>query len=138
MTTRTRRGTTDVPATRIVYYPDPTATTDPHAALVRHTVAELQARRRRDDVLYARWVQRQAVIAERDRRTRRALLWAFAGIGTTVIAVIVTACWLTYRAITTAATFDGSWLLGIALGAVVLSGIVAGGHKCITVIEHRH
>jgi len=144
MTTRNRTRA-DVPATRIVYYPDPTIT-DPHTALARHTIADLEARRREDAVLYARWVQRQAIIAERDRRTRRILIWTFAGIGTTVLAGLGIAGWLAYRAIATTAANataadtagGGSWLLGLALGAIVLAGAVYGGHKCITIIEHRH
>lgn len=134
MNTRTP---TNVPATRIVYYPDPTLT-DPHSELIRYTAREMAARRRTDQVLYTRWLARQAQIAERDRRTRRVFVIVGLTSLTLTLGFLGVAIWQICRAISSAATFDGSWLLGLALATVVLTGAFVGGHRCITLIEHRH
>jgi hypothetical protein len=136
MTTRTRR-TPAVPASRVVYYPDPT--TDPYTELARYTAAELAARRRRDAQLYARWAARQAAIAEQDRRNRRSLLAALGVFALAVVAGLALTAWFAYRIVTAAADHvDSSWLGLAALGLLVLAGLAVGGHRCITIVEHRH
>lgn len=119
---------------RVIHYASPA--TDPYADLMRYTGAELAARRHDDAVLYARWIARQAQIAERDRRTRRFMV----GFGAAVAVALLTGCgvagWLVYRAVTAAA---GIPVAGLIVGAVFLLGAtVAGGRACVTVVQHRH
>lgn len=127
---------TAAPAPRIIHYIDPAPS--PQTELLLHTAAVLAARRQRDRALYARWVKRQAAIAERDRKVRRFML----GFGVTVAVAMLGVCgvvgWLAYQAITTAAANAGAWIGGLVIGALVLGGAVAGGCRCVTIIEHRH
>lgn len=134
MTTRTH---TRAPQ-RVVYYPDPT--TDPYTDLIRYTPTQLAARHCRDRQLYAAWVTRQAAIAQRDRRNRRILLAVLGGLALAVVAGLALAGWFAYHTVTaaTATTPAGGWLIGVALGLLLLAGLAGVGHKCITVIEHRH
>jgi hypothetical protein len=96
------------------------------------TVAEVQARRRQDQLLYARWTQRQAVYAERDRKVRRFWLGFGASVGVAVVVALVVAGWLLYTAA------GGAWVLLALLGVPALGVVVPVGHRCITTIQHWH
>jgi hypothetical protein len=113
-----------MPAPRVIHYPDP-ATASP-LILTRE---QLLARQRREQALYARWAQRQAEIAERDRKVRRFWLGFGAITGLAVVAFAVAAVWLAWTVIGL-----------LAIPAVVLggAGLVAGGQRCITVVQHWH
>ncbi|MBG0567915.1 hypothetical protein [Actinoplanes aureus] len=118
------------PDTRVIHYVD----TSMQADLERLTTAELATRRAQQHALYLRWKDRQAAIAERDRKARR--FWT--GFGA-VIAVIVLAAltfggWWLWNALTTA----GLGALAIPLLIAALSVTAIGGHRCITIVEHRH
>lgn len=119
------RHTTTTPA-RVVYYPTP----HPHAEMVAYTLAEIDAKRRTDQLLYARWKARQADIRERDRQARR--FWA--GFGATVGAGLLTAAaiggWALYTVIGP---------LGIAAALLALPLLpVAVKRGCNIVIQHWH
>jgi hypothetical protein len=114
-----------VPAPRVLHYLDPTQPLE----LTIVTPAQAAARRREQRELYARWQRRQAVIAARDRKVGRFWLGFGAVIGLVTIAAIVAAIWLAWTVIGL-----------LAIPAVVLggAGLVAGGQRCITVVQHWH
>jgi hypothetical protein len=118
-----------VPAIRVVHYVDPTART---IQLV--TKEELLARRAEQRALNARWAQRQAAIAEHDRKVRRFWLGFGAVVGTAVLAGLGVAGWLVYHAVTAI----GLGLLAVPLVILAIAGLVVGGHRCITVVQHWH
>ena len=113
-----------MPAPRVIHYPDPTI-----AAPLVLTQEQLVARQRREQQLYARWARRQAEIAERDRRVRRFWLGFGATAGLATIAITVALVWWAWAVIGL-----------LAIPAVVLggAGLVAGGQRCITVVQHWH
>jgi hypothetical protein len=98
------------------------------------TRAELAARRKREAEQYNRWRVRQMEIAERDRKARRFLLGFGAVIGAGVLAGVGVAGWLVYHAIVSA----GAALLGVPIIVLALAALAAGGHRCITVVQHWH
>lgn len=124
------------PATRVVHYVD--VAHRPDAELAAWSVAELAAQRARQRAeqreLYARWVVRQARIAERDRKIRRFWIGFGAVIAAAVLAGVAGLVWLALHA----ATVTGLGLLAIPLVLLLLGGLAAGGHRCITVIQHWH
>ena len=102
------------------------------AAYRRHT-AQVTARREQDRILHARWRQRQAAIAERDRRTRKVLLSLGITVGVGVLAGLTAAMWLLWHAIT-----GIDWILVVPLALIGLGVLGAGGHRCVTVVQHWH
>lgn len=97
------------------------------------TPAEVAARRRTDQVLYARWVERQAEFAERDRRVRRFMLGFGAVLALVLVAGVAVLGWLAYRA------GGGMWLvLLVPLVVLALAGMGAGGRRCVTIVQHWH
>ena len=96
------------------------------------TPAQLAARRREQHLVYVRWAKRQAAIAEHDRKVRRFWLGFGAVIGTAVLAAVAVAGWLLWHAT------SGLGLLAIPLVVVLAAGVVVGGHRCITVVQHWH
>lgn len=131
--------TTNMPAPRVIHYIDPAATTHEDLTdLLLYTAAELAARQRREQILYTRWVKRQAAIAEHDRRARRFMLGLGITLAVGILAALAVVGWLAYHAITTAAANAGSWIGGLIIGALVFGGAVVGGCRCVTIIEHRH
>ena len=98
------------------------------------TRAELAARRRREAEQYDRWRLRQMEIAERDRKVRRFLLGAGLAVGTGLLAGIGVTGWIVWHALTTA----GVGLLAVPLVLLIGAGLVVGGHRCITVVQHWH
>jgi hypothetical protein len=134
-----RHPTRTAPAARpaVPYYllPDqhPAAPDLTDLAVYRQHAAELAARRDTDRILYARWKQRQAVIAENDRRNRTVLLGVGVTIGVGLLTGIGVAGWLIVNALA-----GVNWVLVIALtllGLAVLGGV---GHRCVTVVQHWH
>jgi hypothetical protein len=119
------------PAPRVIHYIDPA----PRRDLVAYTAAELAARRREQEVLYARWVARQAAIAERDRKVRRFWLGFGAIAAAGLLTGLVVAGWLVWHAIATVGL--GALAVPIVILAVV-GLLVVGGHRCITVVQHWH
>jgi hypothetical protein len=98
------------------------------------TRAELVARRRRDAEQYARWQARQLAQAERDRKVRRFLLGAGLAVGTGLMVGLAVAGWLIWHALATA----GVGVLAVPLVLLVAAGLVVGGQRCITVVQHWH
>ena len=135
MTTPARRATT--PATRpaVHYGPLPELTPAERAELVayRRHAAQQAARREQDRILHARWRQRQAAIAERDGRTRKVLLGLGITVGVGVLAGLTAAVWLIWHAVT-----GIDWILALPLALAVLAALGAGGHRCVTVVQHWH
>src|SRR5204862_6548766 len=96
--------------------------------------AQLATREREQRALYARWAARQAAYAEHDRKVRRFWLGFGAIVAVAVLAGLAVAGWLAYRAVTGA----GLGLLAVPAVVLVLAGLVVGGHRCITVVQHWH
>ena len=119
------------PATRIIHYIDPATSGGELASL---TERELIARRKRDQILYTRWLARRAEIAERDRKVRR--FWLGFGIvfGLAGLAAIGVLVWF----VTHAAAAIGLGLLGIPLAILAVAGLAVGGHRCVTIVQHMH
>ena len=119
------------PKARVIHYPDPaTRTADP----ARYTRPAMAARRAEQQALYARWLVWQAAAAERDRKVRRFWLGFGAVVGTAVLAAVAMAGWLVWHAITA----TGLGVLAAPLVVVVLAGLVVGGRRCITIVQHWH
>jgi hypothetical protein len=95
-------------------------------------------RRREQAVLYQRWLLRQEAIRARDKKVRRFLF----GLGAVVGLGLLTACtvggWLVYHTLTHISTNPAGWLVGVALAVIAVSGVLLGGHRCITTIQHWH
>jgi hypothetical protein len=106
------------PAPRVIHYLQPTAP----AEMLLYTAAHVANQRHERELAYARWAARQAVIVERDRRTRRLLLRIVGVVALVLITGLSALVWMAYRAITTATTGDAAMV----------------GHRCITIVEHRH
>ncbi|WP_238018639.1 hypothetical protein KZZ52_49965 [Dactylosporangium sp. AC04546] len=84
---------------------------------------------------YVRWLDRQAEFERRDRKVRAVLL----GAGATVVLVAVGGAWWLYQAVSGAVTGAAvGTVLGVAAVVVAGAGVVAGGRKCITVVQHWH
>ncbi len=98
------------------------------------TRAELAARRKREAEEYARWRARQDALAEHDRKVRRFLLGFGAAVGTGLVAGIGVAGWLVWHAFATA----GVGLIAVPLVLLATAGLVVGGRRCVTVVQHWH
>jgi hypothetical protein len=98
------------------------------------TRAELAARRKREAEQYLRWRLRQEELAERDRKVRRFLLGVGLAVGTGLLAAVGVAGWIVWHAFATA----GVGLLAVPLVLLIGAGLVVGGHRCITVVQHWH
>src|SRR5437763_9717711 len=120
-----------MPAPRVVHHPDPAARP---GQMHRHSSAYMAAKRREYELSYARWAERQLRIAEHDRKVRRFLLGAGAVVGTAFLAVVAVVGWIVWHAITAA----GTALVVVPLVLLALGGLVAGGRRCITIVQHWH
>jgi hypothetical protein len=98
------------------------------------TRAELAARRKRDAEQYNRWRLRQEELAERDRKVRRFLLGVGLAVGTGLLIAVAVAGWIVWHALTT----SGVGLLAVPLVLLLGAGLVVGGHRCVTVVQHWH
>jgi hypothetical protein len=95
------------------------------------TPATLAARQREDARLYARWTERRRIQRQRDRKVRRFWLGFGAVIGLAFIAAMVLLGWLIW-------TVFGLGVLAVPV-VLGLGGLVAaGGHRCITIVQHMH
>jgi len=119
-----------LPAPRVMHYPDPA----PRQTVEYLTPAQLAARRREQQALYARWLVRQAEFAEHDRKVRRFWLGFGAIVAVAVLAILAALGWLAWHALTGA----GIGVLAVPVVVLVLAGLVVGGHRCVTVIQHWH
>jgi hypothetical protein len=119
-----------IPAPRVVHYLDPT----PRHGAVYLSPARLAAREQAQRLAYARWAARQAAIAEHDRKVRRFWLGFGAVVGTAVLAGVAALGWLAWHAITA----TGLGLLAAPLILLALAGVVVGGRRCITTVQHWH
>lgn len=115
--------------TRVVYYVDPVPD---RGALTHPTERQLVARREAQRLAYLRWKARQDEIAQHDRRVRRFLLGFGAVTGLAVVGGVVLAGWLLVHALA------GLGVLLLPLAVVVGCGLVFGGHRCITIVQHWH
>ena len=116
------------PDTRVIPYVDPAQP----ATVQLYTAQDLAARRAQDRILYARWLARQAALAEHDRKVRKLLLRIAAAAAVMLVGGVGLLIWLIWQA-----------LLNVALMLVPLlilgaAGLLIGGHRCITIVEHRH
>jgi len=132
------------PAPRVIHYPDVAARPSASVLARQYSAAELMvaaaqavAQQRTTDMerreQYAAWLLRREEIARRDRRVRTALLLGVPA-GLVVLAGLG---WLLFS--TTAAALAG--LGPVVIGGVVVAGgvgVVAGGRRCITVVQHWH
>jgi fatty acid desaturase len=116
------------PPARVIHYVDPA--TPAELAYPMHP-AQLAARQRRDQVLYANWKARQEALAARDRKVRRFWLGFGAVIGLAVLAAVVSAGWLLWTAV-------GLGVLAVPVLAALVAVLAVGGHRCITVVQHWH
>jgi hypothetical protein len=118
------------PDTRVIPYVDPAQP----ATVQLYTAQDLAARRAQDRILYARWLARQAQFAEHDRKVRR-LMFRISAVAAVVLAGGVgLLAWAAWQAIASI----GAGLLLVPLALLALAGLVFGGHRCITIVEHRH
>jgi hypothetical protein len=133
--TRPVRTGTPVARPAVHYYPMPEVAVPDVAnlAVYRQHAAELAARRETDRILYLRWKQRQAAMAEKDRRNRTFLLGLGATVGVGLFTGLGVAAWLLWHALTSI-----DWLLVLPLALVALGLLGRVGHRCITVVQHWH
>jgi Flp pilus assembly protein TadB len=115
------------PTTQVVYVQDPALQAD----LERLTASEMQTRRAQQRAMYRMWQERQARIAEHDRKVRRFWLgfgavFAFAFL----LLVVVTAWWLW--------TAVGLGMFAIPLLFLGATVTAVGGHRCVTIVQHWH
>jgi hypothetical protein len=122
----------NVPATRIIYYPDPTP-----APVVAYTAAQLAAQREERALQYAQWRIRYAAIQEHDRYTRRILTRVLLTVAVVLAALVAWCGWHIYQALTHLSwqpiTDAGPIVLGFLLGITVV-----GGCGCVTIVRHYH
>lgn len=128
---------TTTAAPRVIHYLQPT-TPAVSAEMLLYTAGQLAAQRHERELAYARWAARQTVMVERDRRTRRLMLRVVGAVALVLLAGCSVLGWMAYRAITTAITGDAAMVGGVIVGVLVVAGLVVGGHRCITIVEHRH
>jgi hypothetical protein len=93
--------------------------------------AGLIRQQQRNSELYLKWKIRQEEINERDAKYRR--FWTSFGavIGLAFLAGVITAGWLLWTVVGL-----GVLAVPLVLGAGALAA--AGGHRCITIVQHMH
>lgn len=104
--------------------------------LARQVLAELDPRQARlqqarNRELYLRWQARQAEIKVRDERFRRFWLGFGALIGLIFLVALLVVGWLLW-------TVFGLGALAVPAVALIACGLAAGGHRCITIVQHMH
>jgi hypothetical protein len=114
------------PAVRVIHYTDPA---NQDLALYQ-SPAQIAARQRDYRVQYAKWALRQEALAERDRKVRRFWLGFGAVTGVAVLAVLVGLVCLIASI--------GLGLLAVPLLFAAVAGVVVGGNRCITIVQHWH
>ena len=116
------------PSARVIHYVD--TATPAELAYPMHP-AQLAARQRRQQALYATWKARQEQIAERDRKVRRFWLGFGAVLGLAVLVGLVLAGWLLWTAV-------GLGVLAVPAMVLIVTAVAVGGHRCVTVVQHWH
>ncbi|OJF11253.1 hypothetical protein [Couchioplanes caeruleus] len=116
------------PVPRVVHYVDPST---PAEVAYPMNPAQLAARQRQHDALYAQWKARQAAIAERDRKVRHFWLGFGAVLGLAVLGLLIAAGWLLWTGI-------GLGALAVPVLIAIIAALAVGGHRCITVVQHWH
>ncbi|MDQ7910210.1 hypothetical protein RB614_37515 [Phytohabitans sp. ZYX-F-186] len=119
------------PAPQVIHYLDPA---NPTGGLQPLTERELAERRKRDQILYTRWLLRRAELAERDRKVRRFWLGFGVTAGLGVLGAGTAFVWW----VATAAASIGLGLLAIPAVILTVGGLAVGGHKCVTIVQHWH
>jgi len=128
----TRHVPAQQPHTRVIHYAEPTPSP---AEVLLALGRDVQRRQKEDRLLYARWLRRQAALAERDRLVRRRL-WIAAAVVVPLFAGV--GVWLAIQLVTALAAV-GSTLLGLLLAVALVTGCVAVGHRCChIVVQHWH
>jgi hypothetical protein len=115
---------------RVVHYVDPAMQSD----LTRYGLlnpAEMVRQQQRNTELYLRWKTRQAEIKERDAKFRRMFLGFGAVVGLALVAAVLLAGWLLW-------TVVGLGALAVPLVLGIGAIAAAGGHRCITIVQHMH
>jgi hypothetical protein len=95
------------------------------------TPAQLIAKQREDARLVARWHQRRDARRQRDRKLRRFWLGFGAVIALAFLIVLAVLGWWIW-------TVAGLGVLAVPV-VLGLGGLAAaGGHRCITIVQHMH
>ena len=123
-----------LPTSRVVRYVDPAPRQEVLILTPQQQAAYVADRQREYALAYRRWQVRQAQIAEYDRKVRRFWLGFGAVVGTAFLAGVVAAIWLVCHL----ATATGLGLLIVPLLALGVTAVVAGGRRCVTVVQHWH
>jgi hypothetical protein len=110
----------------VVQYLDPAT-----QHMVYLTPAQFVARQRRDAVLAAQWRRRRAVQRERDRKLRRFWLGFGAVTGLAFLTSLIVLGWLIW-------TVVGLGVLAVPVVLGLGALVAAGGHRCITIVQHMH
>ncbi|HEY3002208.1 MAG TPA: hypothetical protein VGJ44_07635 [Kribbellaceae bacterium] len=113
--------------TRIIHYVGPA----PQQDLILHTAAEVAAYRAAQRQLRARGVQRQHAITDHDRKVRRFWLGFGAVFALALLAALVVLGWLIW-------TVVGLGVLAVPVVIGLTVALAAGGHRCITIMQHMH
>lgn len=132
-----RSSTKRLPAQRprVVHYPDPTRSQALYPYLSPVQQAAYLARREREYRLaYAEWRVRQSEYAASDRKVRRFWLGFGAVVATAVLSGVGLLVWAVFHAFTAI----GLGLFALPFVVLALTGVVVGGHRCVTVIQHWH
>lgn len=115
---------------KVVHYVDPAMQSD----LTRYGLlnpAEMLRQQQRNSELYLRWKIRQAEIKERDKKFRRFWLGFGALVGVVFLVAVLLAGWLLW-------TVVGLGALAVPVVLAVGGLAAAGGHRCITIVQHMH
>ena len=127
---RHNRSVQPIQPVKVVHYVDPAMQSD----LTRYGLlnpAEILKQQQRNSELYLRWKIRQAEIKERDKKFRRMFLGFGAVIGVAFLVAVLVAGWLLW-------TVVGLGVLAVPV-VLGLGGLAAaGGHRCITIVQHMH
>jgi Flp pilus assembly protein TadB len=95
------------------------------------TQAQLIAKQREDARLVARWQQRRDTQRQRDRQLRRFWLGFGAVIALVFVILLAVVGWWIW-------TVVGLGVLAVPV-VLFLGGVAAaGGHRCITIVQHMH
>lgn len=97
----------------------------------RQSLAELEAKKAKDLQLYARWEQRQQALAERDRKFRQFWLGFGAVLALVFLGLVAVAVWWLWTVLAIGA-------LAIPVAILFAIAAAAGGHRCITIVQHMH
>lgn len=95
------------------------------------TPAQLIARQREDARLVARWHERRDAQRQRDRKQRRFWLGFGAVIALVFVILLAVVGWWIW-------TVVGLGVLAVPLVLGLGSIAAAGGHRCITIVQHMH